>query len=344
VRAPRSRKLDSARRAVSAPLAAAVQAPHRSALSVIAIACVMASLFAASYSLALGRATPHHIPAALVGDARAQASVVAAVESATNRSLRLRSYPSTAAAEHAIEEQTVYAALELDASHPRLLIASAAGVSVARVLTQAAEQLEHGRTPSLTVTDLHPLPANDPQGLVAFYVTLAATIVGFITMFQLRANSAPLGLRAWLGYIAVLAAAGGLLLALIIDPVIGSLHGPFGELWAALAAEIAVAALVSSTLIVLFGRWSILPTWLLFVVLGNASSGGAVAPPLLPPFYAFIGRFLPPGATVDTVRSAVYFTHAQHLEPVIVELVWLGCGLAGLLFATRLLGREPGRP
>jgi hypothetical protein len=302
----------------------------------------MASLFAGSYSLALGRATPHHIPAALIGDRSTQATVVAAVEGAAHGSLSFRTYASTAAAERAIDEQSVYAALDLLPNHPRLLIASAAGASVARVLTQEAETLEHGPLPSLSVVDLHPLPANDPQGLVSFYVTLAATIVGFITMFQLRANSAPLGLRAWLGYIAVLAALGGLVLALITGPVISALHGPFGELWAALAAEITVAALVCSTMIVVFGRWSILPTWLLFVVLGNASSGGAVAPPLLPPFYAFIGRFLPPGATVDTIRSAVYFPHAQHLQPVLVETAWLGCGLAALLLAARLLHRLPG--
>jgi hypothetical protein len=44
----------------------------------------------------------------------------------------------------------------------------------------------------------------------------------------------------------------------------------------------------------------------------------AAAQPLLPPFYAFIGRFLPPGATVRTVRTAVYFRRDQHLEPFIV--------------------------
>jgi hypothetical protein len=320
------------------------QSPHRSALSIIAVACVMASLFAASYSLALGRATPHHIPAALVGDHVSHGTVVTALERAAHGSLSFRPYATAAAAEHAIDEQTVYAALDLGPRRPRLLIASAAGASVARVLTQAVEHVEGQGVTQLTLVDLHPLPPSDPQGLVSFYVTLAATIVGFVTMFQLSAHASPMGLGAWLGYIVLLAAIGGLLLAVVTDPVIGALHGPFGELWAALAMEIAVAALVCSTLIVLVGRWAIVPVWLLFVVLGNASSGGAVAPPLLPPFYAFIGRFLPPGATVDTIRSAVYFRHAQHLEPVLVELAWLGGGLAALLAATRLLGRLPGRP
>jgi hypothetical protein len=77
--------------------------------------------------------------------------------------------------------------------------------------------------------------------------------------------------------------------------------------------SVAVAALFCSTVLVLVSRWAIIPTWTLFVILGNTSSGGAVAQPL-PPFYAFIGRFLPPGATVSIVRTAVYFRRDQHLE------------------------------
>jgi hypothetical protein len=318
------------------------QPRHRSALSIVVIACVMGSLFAASYSLALGRATPHHIPTALVGGPAQSFGAAHAIEQVTHGALRLDRYPSIQAAERAIAQQREYAALDLASTQPQLLIASASGASVARVLTQAAGQLQRGPVPSLAVRDVHPLPRSDPQGLVSFYVTLASTIIGFVSMFQLRAH-ASMGLREWLLYVLLLAVAGGLALTLVTGPIIGALHGPFGEIWAALALEIAVAALVCSVLIVLVGRWAILPTWLLFVVLGNASSGGAVAPPLLPPFYAFIGRFLPPGATVDTIRSAVYFPHSQHLEPVLVELGWLVCALAALIAAARVLGREPGR-
>jgi len=173
------------------------------------------------------------------------------------------------------------------------------------------------------------------------YVTLASSILGFVTMFQLRANAPGLKFRDWLAAIAVLAIAGGLVLAVVVDPLIGALHGPFPELWLALAAEVAVAALFCSTMLVLVGRWAIIPTWTLFVILGNTSSGGAVAQPLLPPFYAFIGRFLPPGATVSIVRTAVYFRRDQHLAPFIVQAVWLVGTLAALLISARRLGRGP---
>ena len=191
--------------------------------------------------------------------------------------------------------------------------------------------------------NLHPLPPGDPTGLVEFYATLAASIVGFVAMFQLRANVPGISLGGWLALIVVLAVVGGLVLALVTDPLINALPGPFAELWFALGADMAAAALICSALIVLIDRWAIIPIWLLFVVLGNTSAGGAVAAPLLPPVYAFIGRFLPPGATVGIIRTAAYFRNDQHAGPFVVQAVWLVCGLAALLISARLLRRLPGR-
>lgn len=41
---------------------------------------------------------------------------------------------------------------------------------------------------------------------------------------------------------------------------------------------------------ILIGRWAIVPTYLLFVVLGNSSSRGAVSPPLLPEPFGFLSN------------------------------------------------------
>jgi hypothetical protein len=307
----------------------------------MAIAVAMAVVFAISYSLALGRPTPHHIPAAVVGDSSRRPALIRSLEAATHAGLDLHSYASLARAKQAIDAQRIYAVLVLNRSRPRLFVSSAAGTSVARLLEQVAIRIPKRAGGPLPVTDLHPLPPSDPQGLVSFYVTIAATILGFVTMFQLRANAPGLSLRAWLICVAILAVVGGLVLALITDPFLGALRGPFVELWAALAAEVAVAALFTSWMIALIGRWAIVPTWGLFIAIGNASSGGAVAPPLLPAFYRFVGRVLPNGATVETLRNAVYFRAHQQLGPIIVEAIWLvGC-LAGVLLTARLRGRTP---
>lgn len=318
--------------------------PYRNALVVIAIAVTMATIFAISYSLVLGRATPHRIIIGMVGSRAEDPALVAALVKATHGGLAFRPYGTVAAAEEAIDQQATYAALVLDQRAPHVLVSSASSAQVAQVLEKAAEQVDLTTGQRIDVVDLHPLPPSDPQGLVSFYMTLAASIVGFVTMFQMRVNAPGLRLRDWLALVALLAVAGGLVLALVADPLIGALHGPFPELWLALGAEVAVAALFCSTMIVLVTRWAIIPTWLLFIVLGNTSSGGAVAQPLLPPFYAFVGRFLPPGATVSIIRTAVYFRHDQHAEPFIVQGAWLVCVLAALLISARKLGREPALP
>jgi hypothetical protein len=325
-------------------LTAAVRPPHRNALVIIGIAAVMGGLFCTAYSLALGRATPHQIGVGLVGRPAERPALVGALERAAGGGLAFRPYPSARAAEAAIDQQAEYGALVLAPGAPRLLLSSASGASVARVLGQAAMRASQALGKPLPVVDLHPLPPGDPSGLIEFYATLAASIIGFITVLQLRVHAPGIGLGGWLALILVLAVATGLVLALVVGPLINALPGPFPELWYALGAEVAVAALVCSVLIVLIDRWAIIPAWLLFVILGNTSAGGAVAPPLLPPVYGFIGRFLPPGATVDIIRTAVYFRGYQHAGPFIVQAVWLACALAALLISVRLLGRLPSRP
>jgi hypothetical protein len=172
-------------------------------------------------------------------------------------------------------------------------------------------------------------------------VTFAAVLLGFSIMFNLRAHEPQLSPRAWLAFIGVLAVVGGFALTVVADRVVGALRGPFLEIWAAVAAQIAVTALFTSTMIVLLGRWAIVPAWLLFTVVGNPSAGGAVAAPLLPALYAFCGHYLPTGATVAIIHNAAYFHDAQHLEPVVVQVAWLVGSLAALLISVRVMHWSP---
>ena len=236
----------------------------------------MGSLFVTSYSLALGDPVPHRIDAALVGDPTSHPCTVDAVEGVARGSLVFHRYPSVPAAVHAIDEQDVYVALDLTSRRPTLYVASAAGASVARVLERISTV-----DPTVGVVDTHPLGTADPNGLESFYLMLATTIVGFITVFQVRANAAGLRLRQWTVFVA-LAVAGSLVFTLVEGPLLGRLELPVLESWGILALQLAAVASFASLMAVLIGPWAILPTWLFFVVLGNSSSGGAVAPPLLP--------------------------------------------------------------
>jgi hypothetical protein len=309
------------------------------AIVIALLAIVSGSIFVTSYSLALGDPVPHRIDAALVGDPTGHPRTVDAVERVADGSLVFHRYASVPAALHAIDEQDVYAALDLTSTPPTLYLASAAGASVARVLEQVSAV-----DPTVRVVDTHPLGPAAPSGVETFYLLNVATIVGFLTVFQVRTYAGGLSLRRWTAFVVALAVAASLVFTLVDGPLLHRLDLPVLESWGILALQVAAVASFASLMAVLLGRWAILPTFLFFVVLGNSASGGAVAPPLLPPPFAFASQWLPSGATVTALREAVYFPAYQHVHPIVVLATWAAALFAAMVVVSHRLGRSPGDP
>jgi hypothetical protein len=309
----------------------------RTAALISVLAIVMGSLFLVSYSLALGDPVPHDIHAAIVGSPASRSDAVTAAQRVSQGSLSFRRYASTRAALDAMDEQKVYAALDIASRRPTLYIASAAGASVARVLERISTV-----DPSVRVVDTHPLATHDPNGLELFYLMLVTTIVGFITVFQIRSNAAGLRLKHWSAFVVALAAVAALVFTLVEGPLLNRVQLPLFESWTILVLQVVAVASFASLMLVLVGRWAIIPTWLFFVVLGNSSSGGAVAPPLLPHPFAFVSQWLPSGATVTALRNAVYFRSDQHVQPLLVLASWALALFGAMLLASRRLRTSPG--
>jgi hypothetical protein len=138
---------------------------------------------------------------------------------------------------------------------------------VARVLERVAVN-----DPDVRVVDTHPLSRGDPNGVDIFYLMLVSTIIGFITVFQVRANASGLGLRHWSAFV-VLFSVGAALVVTLVEAALGRIEVPLLETWGILALQILTVASFAPAAVVLAGRWAILPTWLFFVVLGNSAFG-----------------------------------------------------------------------
>ncbi len=314
------------------PLAAVREhqwSPGERVVFISALAILMGALFVTTYSLALGDPVPHQIDAAVIGDPAAHARTVSAVQQVSDNSLLLHPYPSAVPALRAIDRQQVYAALDLTTGRPTLYVASAAGVSVARLLERVS-----ALDPEVRVVDAHPLDPHDPSGIDLFYLMLVATIVGFITVFQLVAQAGPLSNRQWWLSIVLLSIVASLVFALVEGPVLERTDLPVLEGWGILALQILAVASFARLMTLLIGRWAILPTWVFFVVLGNSSSGGAVAPPLLPHPFELVSQWLPSGATVTALRNAVYFNDYQQVRPILVLATWSVVLFAGMMVAS----------
>lgn len=305
--------------------------PYRAATVISLVVAVGAGLFAGSYTYAMANPTPRHIPAAVVGPpvSRAKrAAFVAGMERALGTSLDLRSYGTYGQAREAVEEQRVFAILRVRHGRPVMDVSSASGASVAELLAREAPAVGARIGMPPVVRDINPLQRGDPRGLAIFYITLASVVVGFVGSTQLTVHAAGLTPGRRIATTAAYAMLGGFSIAAVTDWLLGALRLPFAESWAILALTMFTSGMVFVMFNALIGRWALLPTWGLMVLLGNPSSGGAVSWPLLPSLLGAIGRWLPPGAAVNAQHTAVYFGGHQHAFPFLVLAAWAAVACA----------------
>jgi hypothetical protein len=309
--------------------------PFLPATILLFILSIAASLFAGSYSYSMANPEPRHLPLAVTGQGNS-AAFVDALDQRLKSSLVVHQYRTYAKASEAVEEQRAFAIITLTGPNVTLDIAAASGASVARLLAQAAPAAGAAAGVSVQVRDIKPLQPTDPQGLAIFYISLAAVIVGFVGAIQLNVHAAALTPAARVAFTAAYAVLGGLAICAAVDTLLGVLHLPFRESWAISSLTMFTSGMVFTMFNTLIGRWAIAPTWGLMVLLGNPSSGGAVSWPLLPSLLGAIGRWLPPGASVNAQHTAIYFYDHQRAEPFITLAAWaLACTTVYLIWEHR---------
>ncbi|MGW7051436.1 ABC transporter permease [Streptomyces sp. NPDC054887] len=314
--------------------AAFKESPFLPALVLVFILALAAGLFAGSYTYTMANPTPHRIPTAVVGDVRDGdgRAFVTGMERALNTSLVLTPYATDAGAREALDEQEEFAILRTRGAGVELDVAGASGASVAQVLAETGVKVGRQTGVPVVIRDIKPLQEGDPRGLALFYVSLAAVIIGFVGAIQLSVHARALNPAERIAFTVAYSLLGAFAIAAVVDWLLGALDLPFAESWLILALTMFTSGMVFTMFNTLIGRWAMLPTWGLMVLLGNPSSGGAVSWPLLPSALGHIGRWLPPGASVNAQHTAVYFEGHQHLFPFLVLGGWalVACTVFGV--------------
>jgi hypothetical protein len=322
------------------------ESPFLPASVLVLILAAAAGLFAGSYTYSMADPTPRHVPTATVGayDEGRGKAFLDGMEKALDASLKIHPYDSRAAAVEAMNDQKVFAILDARGSAQGSVrdatqdstqgsardsgkalvfdVSGASGASVAEVLEKAAPAVGKATGVAVTVRDIKPLQEGDPRGLAIFYISLAAVIIGFVGAIQLSVHARALNPLERIAFTVAYALLGGFVIAAVVDWLLGALDLPFVESWLILALTMFTSGMVFTMFNTLFGRWAMLPTWGLMVLLGNPSSGGAVSWPLLPSPLGVIGRWLPPGGSVNAQHTAVYFAGHQHVFPFLVLGGW----------------------
>jgi hypothetical protein len=307
-------------------------APTPKAVALVLLpALVLMLAFALSYVGAFHEPTPHNVPVAVVGPS----SIATQLDQLPGDPLDTRVSPSRADALSQIDDRKVYGAYE--ASTNQLFVASAANRATAIALETTFDRVAAAaRRPAPRVTDVKPLSPKDPNGTAAFYGVIAwvfggyigATLIGLIgdPRSRTRARAAArIGALAGFGIVA------GIISVVLLRASFGVFAGHVVAMCAIAALTVFASAVATAGLQAAAGPAGTGLVILLFVILGNAASGGPFARPLLPGLWRTIGGVLPPGASVDLSRSALFFDGARIAGPILVLAGWAAIGAALLI-------------
>jgi hypothetical protein len=300
---------------------------------------VIIVVFFASYSSALGKPSPHHLPVAV----SAPPGVLGALEASAL--LSVRPVAGLAGARTLVEDRAAYGALVLPRTGPgTLLVASGAGHAVTALLTQLGQREARTARVPLRTVDVAPTSPNDPSGSVEFYCVIFVQIGAAAGATVLGRVLGPVrGRRDALHRLGLVVLYGALLSVVVTffaDIVYGALVGHFGLLFLILWAFVVAVGLAVTGFLTRAGPLVTGVVILAFVVLGNPSSGGALPRPLLDGFFAALNPLLPQGAALSALRGVQYFGDHGIGAGLLCLVVWAAAGL-GLLGAAALRQARP---
>ncbi len=294
----------------------------------------------ASYSFALAKPTPHHLPVAIVGPAAAVQQVEAGLSRSASGSFSTARYPDAGAARRAILGRDRYGALVLGSGTTTLLVAGSAGPQAARVLEAAFAPVAAARGLPLRVVDVRPLPASDPAGGAPYFfqfgVLIPAFVFSVLAALLGRGLPEPTRLAVSGGFVVVC----GLAATLAVDPLTETITGRFWPL-AGVAMLLAAAVVgLGAGLRALLGPAGLAVSFVVLLVLGNPASGSTQPPEFLPDVYRQLSQWLPPGAALTAARNVAYFDGAALLRPALTLAAWATAGLAVIAAAAMLRGHR----
>ena len=238
-----------------------------------------------------------------------------------------------AAAEQAIRDRDVYGALVLGPQGGEALIASAASPAVAQALTQLANGIPPEAGGPLPVTDVVPLPADDPRGLGLAAGILPLVVGGFAlgVLSAVRVPRLPQRLTA----LTAGALVAGFVVVGLLKGWLGALSGSSWLTSLTAALLILTVGAVAAGLHRVLGMPGVVLAALTVVVLGVPLAGVSSAPEMLPTGWGTLGQWLPAGAGATTLRSVAFFEGAGAGMALLVLIGWAVLGLVLMALPSR---------
>ncbi|MGH8791187.1 MAG: hypothetical protein ACRDXX_00875 [Stackebrandtia sp.] len=291
----------------------------------LALLTVLLSAFA----LPALNSEPNEIPIAVAGPEPAVAQIETQLSRQDPDAFDVTTAADADEATALIEDREVYGAVVADQAGVSVLTAGAASPAIATMLNQMAAEMSKAQGAEVSVEDVVPLTEDDPKGSGLAAGALPLAMAGMLIPILLSSAVRGVGRRV-VGTL-VAGAAGGAVVAAILQYWFGSITGDYWVNAAALALGVSATAWALLGLRAVLGQAGIGLGAAVIMLLGNPLSGLTSAPEMLPAGWGAFGQMLPPGATGTLLRSTAFFDGAAAQQPILVLSAWVAAGV--LLFA-----------
>ncbi|MDR0417119.1 MAG: hypothetical protein LBH76_07385 [Propionibacteriaceae bacterium] len=332
---------------------------------IVSLVAAALSLLVLSFVWPGARSEPAGLSIAVAGDAELTAGFMAGAGDSLGEVVDLTLVDGRDAAYEGILTREFIGGVVLSAEAPEVLTASANGQAPAAVMTELSARLQTmldaqvlagvvggvrgaiaqgadpaaalaqmpAGLPAVTVTDVAPYSAGDPNGVGATLAgipltvgaLLASIVIAFAVTGRWQRVSAVLGLG--LG--------GGLLLTLVLGPWLDVFPGPFAAMWLALGLSLTATSGLFVGLHSALGRPGLGLAAALTLFAAMPWAAFAVPHTFLPANLGLIGQWMIPGATSTLTRVVGYFPEAAATGPWLALAGWAGLGLALTLVERR---------
>lgn len=312
--------------------------PWRKIVGIVLGVAALLALVVTAFAWPVVNSGPRDVPLAVTAPAPvAQALTQQLATVAGEDAFEVTVVPDRAAAEAAVRDRQAYGAIVVgggvDGMSGEVLTASGASPAIAQVLAQIAANAPEQAGGPFPVTDLAPLPQEDPRGAGLGSAVLPLVIAGIAS--GAASGLAVRGRGRQLATMTGVAIVGGLVLAGVVQVWLGALPGSYWANAGVLSLGIAAVGALALGLVRLLGAPGIGLTALVMVLLGSTLSGAQSAPEMLPAGWGALGQLLPPGAAGTALRSVAWFEGAGSGSAFLVLACWVAAGLALTVLPSR---------
>lgn len=301
---------------------------------------VFAVLLPVTFGVVYHQPKPHRVPIAVVGSAAITAPVAVQLRRAGAGGFLFRQIGSPGTAVAAVRDRQIAAAY-IPRPEPTVFVARAAAPLRASYLQNVFTRiaLNSGRPPPRW-SDLVPLASGD-SGTGLFFFEFPLMMIGVITaIVLLQLPTSGIGRRVLV--VAVVGAIGAVasyLTAVGLDVLPGK---PLLLAYAFALTQVYGLLMVGAAALL---KQYFLPFSLTFaLLLSTPSSGGTVAPDLMPTLFHDLSYVLPLAQGVTITRAIAYFHGAGIAQATLVTAAWAALAVATVALAWRRQSPQPSGP